>query len=1146
MQYISLHTHSDASFLDSLNKPKDLARKTKELGSSALAVTDHGNVHNYIKLYKECKKQGIKFIPGLEFYFTEKHANKERKSRHITILAMNNKGLETIYQLSSLSNIPVDQGGGFFYRPRIDWEMIEKYHEGLICLTGCLNSPVNHQFGQNKDYEAGKDVAKRLLRIFGYDKLFVELQNVNEEDIEYIPEQTIILEYSRKLAVDLGLRTCATNDCHYINQEDSFAHEVLKAIDAKGTLATPIADPRIGKRGRLVYNGYDYYMRSAEDMSKKFTPTEIKTTQEIANMCDVNFPLKQNHMPKFDPNLNSMQVMEKLKEEARKGWAELELGSKSNKQEYIDRIHIELKDIAEAGLQDYLMIVWDVVKFCLNNNIPVNRGRGSAAGSLVCYLLRITDIDPIEFGLIWERFWNRGRKDSMPDIDIDTSIRRRDEVIKYLRGKFGEDQVYPMMTMSTMTTKQAIKDVGKVLGLSFAYVNELTDHVPHKCKSINQAIEENDVIKEASDGVDNDIKKWEKEIRRLRKISREYNKEKIRELENQVVERQKILKKTFENAKKLEDNARQRSAHACALLISNKPALGNIPLCYDAKNKKMLTAFDMYDLEDLGYLKLDILGLKTIDVCEEIYPGIVRGLKKFDDPKVYELIGDGKTKGIFQLETALGKQWCKRIKPQNILELAALTAILRPAVLEVGMADEYVKNRATEDITYIHEDLEPLLNSTYGCMIYQEEMLEIVKTFAKFDLSKADLLRKACGKKLPEEMKTYEEEFTNGCIKNNYDKALTKKLWEWINATAGYSFNKSHAVCYGILAYTTAWLKLYYPEKFFLAMLKYSDNEQKPQEEIKELFFDAKTFGIELKPPQMFRGNSAFELQGKNIYFGMKYIKSIGESSLKSIKNTKNGNWENLLIDSKKIGIKRDVLIALILSGALDYLGLKRYEMRTQFDFFHGENNEHGLTDREIQIIKHIVRRNPPSIIKRTKDKTFDIKLPQANNIVVAIKHLKHFLKNENIEAKIINSRRAKLLKDRCKNFLDNYDSNKEYSVVEKAAYEDFYLGVPVTCAKTDIYHHHEKTHDIIGIEREMNNIGICTIAIVNKITEKTDRNGKKMAFVGIEDKTFCMDAILFAKAYEGYRRLLDVGKVVLLYGVKRKDYFIINKIGSL
>ena len=1413
LTYCSLHQHSDTSFLDSLNKPEDLVKRAKEVGMPAIAITDHGNLHNYIKMYKECKKQGIKFIPGIEVYFTNKHSERERSSRHLTILAQNNTGLETIYKLNTLANTPIDLGGGFYYRPRIDWEMLEKHNDGLICLMGCMNSPVNHEFAKD-NYDLGKEHAKHLLEIFGKDRFYVELQLVNDPFDKnnrqiYIPEQDIIIEYSRKLASELGLKSVASNDSHYLYKEDSFTHEILKAIDAKGTLQTPIANPSLGTRGRLVFGGFDYHVKSTEEMLEKFSEEEIAATKEIADKCQVNFLLKQNHMPQFSKDMDNDQAYEHLVKQCRIGFNKRKLDK--NNDNYINRIKTELSDIKDANLANYFLIVWDTIQFCLNNNIPIGAGRGSAAGSLVSYLLEITNVDPIEHGLIWERFWNRGRKGSMPDIDLDISIVNREKVVDYLKKKFGEDKVFSMMTINKFTTKEVIKDVGKVLGLPFQYMNELTEHVEVKhgfVSSIDEAINVNETLKNASEGKDKETEAWLKQIEKL-KSSPDKNYLKIEELNNKISERQKILKSLFHHARKLENASRHRGTHACAMLISDEPTFGKVPLCYDAKKKKMITAYDMYDLEELGYLKLDILGLKTLDVCNEISPGCVRKFSTYNDEKTYELIGSGKTKGIFQLESPLGKQWCIKVKPKNISEISDLIALIRPAVLQCisedtkilireykrgkknknigfdyktikdlyksfhfnkekgyksikkivsldestnkfirndiidiiktgvkkvysikliskleggnsryclkqqsnslnieatqdhkfltvdgwkelkdikpgdyvavvnkrfghrygnrihsdkatgyknyrdtafynyqykcifcnenkgfgfldvnhingnkttnnnpdnlcflcpnhhreftmglitkedcniskekyrlkfnknimflmvsqidyageketydismksphnnfvagdfivhncGMADDYIMNRENpENIQYIHSDLKPILEKTYGCMIYQEQMIEISKVFAGFDLAEADSLRKAVGKKIPEEIEKLKEKFISG-VEKKYNKKLGEELWTWIENGANYLFNKSHSLSYATLSYITAYLKVHHTKQFFLSLLNFSEEEQDSQQEIEDLYFDAKSFGINLKTPSILEQNHKFKLVGNNIIFGLHSIKNIGKSSHSYLEKIKDFSWIDILLQKNNVKSKKDTLEALILSGALDHLGVSRAIMLLESAFMR------ELTEKEIPIIKHILYKTPEFLEKETTKKHTKIQLDNATDLFHCVTVLSNFLKNENVEHKFISSNRAETLSNLCSTFISLYSQNS-FSISQIADYETHYLGIPITYAKTDAYYDNNHSHYILEIEKEHENANCCTIGLISRINEKTDKKGRPMAFVTLQDRTGKIDAILFSSNYEAYKSMINLENIVLVDGRKSKNAFIINKIRRL
>lgn len=1503
------------------------------------------NKHDNIQVFNFEVEEDNSYVSNFilhncEFYFTHKHEDKDRKSRHITILAKNNQGLANIFEMTSIANTPVADGGGFFYRPRISWDELSKYSDGLICLTGCMNSPMNHEFGRNQDYDRGKEICKDLKKIFKSDHLFVELQLVNDSIDQknrkiYIPEQDIIYEWGRKVASDLSLRTVATNDCftpetlintidgakeiheisigenvythtgsikkvefvnkrretkeiynvtpsfgsfplkcsdnhpflvvrnvpkekekwktanisnrelvlardlkdsdllcirknniqyenrlswskmypvwdtfknrkytrihnglvksfrtdknagvpknlllnkdffqilglfvaegwidgtclgfgfhenetelvetvnkyfkrfgfnptikynennkgcsirinsfifshifeefggkgnsnkklyigtkketleiikyyiygdghfskrqsqtfastsknliwqisnilnaegilsipqirdgkkcsrnhkkrkgdwkdqyvityaglgyerlckligeqnriiakkrnpkykeddeyfyirisdikkekykgylwnlqieddstyqaqnicvhnsHYLYKDDAFAHEILKCIDAKATLKTPIVDHNKGiTRGRLVFNGFDYHVKSADDMLKKFKEEDIKTTQYIADQCNVNFETEMK-MPMFEKDTTHNQAYNKLVEECRKGWVSREINLKQNKDEYIERIKKELKDIKAASLANYFLIVWDVLRYCRENLIPVGPGRGSAAGSLVSYLLYITQVDPLKYGLLWERFWNRGRSGSMPDIDVDVSIRYKDDVVEYIKKKFGEDRVFPMMTIGKMESKAALKDVGRAMGLPHSYMNEITKHIPvihGKNMSIQDSMKEVDILKRASEGKDADIDKWKQELAKLDKK----NNNAVLDYKKRIADREKALKKTFEVAQKLEGCARNRSVHACALLISDRPINGVVPLAWDAKKKQYITGFDMYDLEDLGFLKLDILGLKTLDVIADAHPEGAKCLYEpekyfgpWDDPAVYSLFAKGRTKGIFQLETPLGRTWCKKMKPKTQSELSDLVALIRPAVLEIGMADDYLKNRKQPDIIpYIHNDLEDILSDTYGCQLYQEQMIEIVKHFAGFTLAEADNVRKIVGKKKLGEMEKIKDKFINGVTNRFQNEKLAEELWGWIEQGANYGFNKSHSMAYGgFLGYITAYMKVYYPAKFILSLLKFSKNEQDSHNEIMELFYDSKLFGITVKPPSTKKLNIDFELDGSDIYFGLSHIKHVGQSTIKNLKNLGNIPWFCVLLDRTNNHLKKDVFLSLILSGAFDHYRITRKCMRQQFDFVE------SMTTKQVDIFrKFLLGGKIEKETKKSGKMTFEVSNRQTD-IVQAITDFRNFLQNDNEKMKVISKNAASKLISNCNTFISQYDNNSDFGPVEKAGFETYYLGVPLTCSEVDLYEGDaRKTHHLVEVEREFDGVGCCVIAIVNRLTQTKDKRDREMAFVGLQDRSYQLDAVIFSHIWEKYKDKIEPGKTFLIEGKKSKGGF--------
>lgn len=926
---------------------------------------------------------------------------------------------------------------------------------------------------------------------------------------------------------------------------DVFVHEVWKAIESKNTLQTPVANPDKGTRGRMVYNGIDYHLRSESEMLERFTVQEVENSGKIAERCKVDIPLKQQHMPKFDENLSDEDAFDLLKEKLREGWKKRGITKDNPKfDQYKERIKTELGDIKDAKLQNYFLIVADACDFCYKNNIPVGFGRGSAAGALVSYLLHITHIDPLEYNLIWERFYNAGRKGSMPDIDLDICVKRRDEVIKYLRQKFGEDRVYQMMTVSTLASKAAVKDVGKVLGLPFEYTNSLVKNIKDvhgKNLKLAKAIKDDKVLKRAAeDGEDWQTDEWQKELDDLKKdkVAGDDVDVEIAELEDKITERKKALKKTFEVAQRLEGSAKARSTHACALLIADEDIRGKVPLCWDAQNKTQLTALDMYDLEDMGYLKLDILGLKNLSVCTDIHPDGPFAVTDLEDPLVYDMLGEGKTKGIFQLESKLATDWAKKLKPTNIREWSDLIALIRPATLDTGLTQQYLENRQTGSWTYLHEDLKPILDKTYGVCIYQESLLEIVKKFAGFSLKDCDSVRRACGKKKPEEMKLWEEKFIKGCLNNNYNEILAKELWRWILASASYSFNLSHSIAYAHMGYVTAWFKVHKTEKFFLALLRFANNKQKEMEEISELYFDAKSFGINIVPPEIALCNKGFEIAGPNrIAFGFQNIRGIGVKSLAKIKKLKGKSWDFFIKNAKKHKIAKDEAEALILSGALDSMGMTRKNMLDQWTFYsiiEGKKDE-GVFRHIMTGAEHI------KVMPKSDDKV--LSLHKATSFIDGIQILKDFLENENITEKFISSNRAATLKSICHNYLEEYQEGDELSIKEKAGFEQHYLGIPATCSCVDAYQDARKTHNLLEADSEDDNVFMCIVALVSKIKLHIDKNKRQMAFLDLVDGSYKGSAVLFAKQFEKHSAKIKEGRVLLFKGKKNQGSIMIQSI---
>ena len=726
-------------------------------------------------------------IHNCEFYITEDNKKKERKAYHIICLAMDNKGWENIVRLTTYANTPLKKGGGFYYKPRVDLPTLFKYKEGVIVLTACVGGLI--PFNMVNNIEKAESLTKKFKKEFG-DRFYLEIQQVNRDGIDYIPEQHTVIDISRKFAKKYNIPVVATNDIHYLNKEDHVSHEILKAISSRKTLDDPVRTDTY-PQGRAKFNGYDYYVQTEEEMLSRFEKEEVEESQKVADRCNVEIEfIPASKIPCYN-GLTDEDAYDLLLKKAREKTVKKKIFTKNDK-DYVSRIKKELSDIKEAHLAHYFLIVNDVCEFADSNGIARGPGRGSAGGSLLSYILGITNTDPLKYDLIWERFYNKGRKGSYPDIDLDFDVRKRGQIIEYLRHKFGYQKVHPMMTVGTMAGKAALKDVGRAIGLKFDYINKITKRFPHKVGSIAEAVKTNAEIKEISEGVDSAIKAWKHELEKTTNGLRK------KQLNSMINERSRKLEMLFKHAQVLEDCKRQPGGHACAMVVSDKDLNGEVPLLWDARNKRHVTAYDMRILENMGFLKLDVLGIKSVTVIDIIRKELSKdkishdkkASEAYDDEKVFNMAARGRTKGIFQLESHLGVNWMKKVMPSDLGEWADVIALIRPATLETGLSQEYADNKKAQKIEYAHPDLESIFNKTQGIMLYQEQMIEVCKQIAGFSLEESDKIRKACGKKLPEEMAKYKDKFISGCLNNNYDKELAEKLWALIDAAAGYSFNK--------------------------------------------------------------------------------------------------------------------------------------------------------------------------------------------------------------------------------------------------------------------------------------------------------------------------------------------------------------------
>ncbi|WP_457624731.1 DNA polymerase III subunit alpha, partial [Persephonella sp.] len=910
--FVHLHLHTHYSLLDGAIKIPELAQKAVEYGYKAVGMTDHGNIFGAVQFYQEMKKVGIKPIIGMEAYFTSNRFEKKGKGSedilsdknyHLILHAKDKTGFKNLMKLSSLAYTE-----GFYYKPRIDWELLEKYHEGLICQTACLKGFIPHLLARGRFDEAYQH-SKRLKDIFG-DDLYFEIQINGLEEQEEANKGLI------ELAKKLGVKLVATNDSHYLNPEDQKAHDVIKALQMKKTLK------QLKEEGK-AFNVSGLHFTTPEEMYKKFKGFEeaLKNTVEIAEKCNVEIDTADTRgylFPKYQiPGLDreateeeKSQYFEKLAWEGlEKRLAEKKELSPEQLNEYRERLKYEINVIKQMGFPEYFLIVQDFINHAKQNGIPVGPGRGSAAGSLVAYTLGITDVDPLQHGLIFERFLNPDRI-SMPDIDVDFCMENRPRVIEYVKEKYGEDSVAQIITYNFMKSKMVIRDVARVLGFSYAEADKIAKMIlPGPVQGSTLTIEEN---LEANP-----------EFRKLYETD-----ERVREL--------------IDLAKKLEGLARHTGIHAAGVVIAPGPLDEYVPVYVDKDGTKA-TQFDMVTLENLGLVKMDFLGLKTLTeldymrrLIKERHGRDIDFLKlPIDDENVYRLLQSGKTTGVFQLESKGMQNLLIKLKPDKFDEIIAILALFRPGPLMSGMVDDFIdRKHGRKPVEYPFEEVKDILEETYGLVVYQEQVMFMANILSGFTMAEADTLRKAIGKKKADVMAKMKDRFISGAVERGFDKDKITKLWDDIEKFASYSFNKSHSTAYAYLTYWTAYIKTYYPEEFFAVKLSTEGNDDK----FLNLLLDMEDFGIQLLPPDANKSRAEFSIEDRGkIRFGLARIKNVGEQSARDIveEREKAGDYRDIFdiserLDSKKLN--KRVLEALIKAGAFDFTGVDRGVMLASVD----------------------------------------------------------------------------------------------------------------------------------------------------------------------------------------------------------------------
>ncbi|HET7710621.1 MAG TPA: DNA polymerase III subunit alpha, partial [Thermoanaerobaculia bacterium] len=904
MSFAHLHLHTEYSLLDGASRPELLARKVSELGMGACAITDHGNMFGAVEFYNAMKKVGVKPIIGCEMYVAygsrfDKAGVEDQQAdaganNHLIVLAATDEGYRNLVKLVSAGYTE-----GFYYKPRIDKELLREHREGLIVLSSCLKGEVSQSLAGG-NYPKAREAALQYRDILGPENFYLEIQDHG------IPDQQKIIPLMAKLGDETGLQLVATNDSHYLNRDDAFAHEVLLCIGTGKTL---------GDERRMKFYSDDFYVKGADEMERVFRdyPQAVANTARIAERVKMSLDVSGHHLPKF-PVPKGHDAASYFDTIAREGLRRrleamaprFAAGQKKHEPAaYWDRLEREIEIIKGMGFPGYFLVVWDFIKYAKDSGVPVGPGRGSAAGSLVAYAMEITDVDPLEYDLLFERFLNPERI-SMPDIDVDFCMNNRGRVIEYVRQKYGKENVAQIITFGTMAAKSVVRDVGRVLGLPYGLVDKVAKTIPAGPDvTLPQAAKDSLALAEAM--------KNDKEVARIVEIG-----------------------------SKLEGLSRHAGMHAAGVVITPEPVTNFVPL-YLTNRDEIVTQYDMRVVEKMGLLKMDFLGLRTLTVIDDAVKSVERetgekidvaGLP-LDDPEVFRLFQEGRTKGVFQFESGGMVDLLRKSRPTRFEDLAALNALYRPGALDAGMVDEYVKRKnGVSKARYLVPAMKEILEETYGVIVYQEQVMQIAQAVAGYSLGQADLLRKAMGKKDKAIMEAERVQFVAGAAARGYEKKKANEIFDYIEPFARYGFNKSHSVAYALVAYQTAWLKVHHPRHFMAALMT---SEMDRTDNVVKFIQEAKSLGIDVLPPDVNESDYSFTVVGQNIRFGLGAVKGVGESAIESILSARRavGRFSSLLQFCEEVDLRacnKKVLEALIKSGSFDFLRTSRRALYEQLE----------------------------------------------------------------------------------------------------------------------------------------------------------------------------------------------------------------------
>ncbi|MFH1453749.1 MAG: DNA polymerase III subunit alpha [Armatimonadota bacterium] len=868
--FVHLHLHTEYSLLDGACRIKDVIKKAKEFGMDSVAVTDHGTMYGTVEFVQRAQKEGIKPIVGCELYQAlrtrfDRSPRIDDDQYHLLILAKDNEGYKNLLKLVTLANLE-----GFYYKPRVDKELLSRYSKGLIAGTACLAGEVPKHI-MNDNLDMARQAVDDYIQIFGKENFFLELQD------HHIPEQKKVNKQLIEFSKEFGLDLIATNDNHYMTEKEAQIHDILLCIQTQKT---------VQEEKRMRFPGSEFYFKNEDQMKEIFreAPQAVFNTRKVADMCNVSFDFEASYLPDFKAP-EGLSLNDYLRELCGEGLKKFYPGAGP---EIKERLEYELSVISGKNLAAYFLIVWDFIRFAKNISIPVGPGRGSAAGSLIAYLLGITTIDPIKYSLIFERFLNPERK-SLPDIDTDFCIKRRDEVIKYVTEKYGEDKVSQIITFGRMKARAAVRDVGRALALPLNYVDRIAKAVPFGL-TINQALETPDF--------------------------------------GQIYNSDKEARNLIDLAKGVEGLARNASIHAAGVVISKEELTECVPL-QRMNNNEIVAQFEMNSLADIGLLKMDFLGLRNLTVMDKAVKIIreKRGVNidldelPLDNKKTYKLLQNGHTYGVFQLESSGMRRYLMQLKPERFEDIIAMIALYRPGALSGGTVDDFISiKHGRKKVNYMHPALETILKETYGVIVYQEQVMQIANELAGYSMAQADELRKAMGKKKPEVMAKQREIFIKGSLENKVDQKVAEKIFELIEYFAGYGFNKSHATAYAVISYQTAYLKANYLKEYMAALLtSVADNTDK----LCPLVRECRKLKLEILPPCVNDSEVEFSVTEKGLRWGLGGIKNAGASAVESIVNSRKekGLYKNIFDLCSRVDLRlvnKRVIESIIKSGAMD------------------------------------------------------------------------------------------------------------------------------------------------------------------------------------------------------------------------------------